>query len=115
MPPAKTPNAYFAAQPKERQPVLKKVRAAIKKAMPRAEEVISYGIVGYVVNGRRTLYLSGWKSHFALYPVGNLLEQLGDEVRPYIASKGTLKFSYDEKPPMGLITRIARLRSKGYP
>ncbi len=113
--PFKTPNEYFQKQPKEHQPVLKKVRAAIKKAMPKAKEVISYGIVGYVVDGKRTLYLSGWKKHFSLYPVGNLARQLGDEVTPYIVSKGTMQFSYDEKPPMGLISRIAKIRSKGYP
>lgn len=115
MPAPRTPAEYFAQQPKEHLPVLKKVRAAIKKAMPKAEEVISYGIVGYVVNGRRTLYLSGWKKHFSLHPVGNLARQLGDEVRPFIASKGTVKFPYDQKPPMGLITRIAKIRNKGYP
>ena len=38
---------YIAAQPRASQPALRRVRSVIRKALPGAEEVISYGIPAY--------------------------------------------------------------------
>jgi uncharacterized protein YdhG (YjbR/CyaY superfamily) len=43
---------YIAAQPAAARAALKRVRRTIRKAMPKAEEVISYSIPGYKLNGR---------------------------------------------------------------
>lgn len=99
-----TPDDYFAAQPK----ILEKVRAAIRKAMPEAEETISYNIPTYKMDGRAVLYLAGWKEHISIYPIG---AGFGDEIKPYIAGKGTLKFPLAEKAPVALIARIAKFRA----
>ncbi|MBM3764712.1 MAG: DUF1801 domain-containing protein [Acidobacteria bacterium] len=95
---------YFAAQPK----ILGRVRAAIRKAMPEAEETISYNIPTYKIGGRAVLYLAGWKEHFSIYPIG---AAFGDEIKPYIAGKGTLKFPFARKAPITLIARIAKFRA----
>jgi len=95
---------YFAAQPK----ILGRVRAAIRKAMPDAEETISYNIPTYKIGGRAVLYLAGWKEHFSIYPIS---AAFGDEVKPYVAGKGTLQFPLTEKAPIALISRIAKFRA----
>ena len=47
---ATTPEAYLAEMPAERQAAFKKLRAAIKKNLPKGfKEVMGYGMVGYVV------------------------------------------------------------------
>jgi uncharacterized protein YdhG (YjbR/CyaY superfamily) len=58
------------------------------------------------------LYLAGWKEHVSLYPVGaELLAAFGEEIAPYVASKGTLRFPLSERLPLGLIARIAKFRA----
>lgn len=99
---------YLAAQPPATRKILEKVRAAIRKAMPGAAETISYNILAYKIDGRAVLYLAGWKEHLSIYPVG---AAFGDEIKPYIAGKGTLKFPLCAKIPVSLIARIAKFRA----
>ncbi|WP_244487809.1 DUF1801 domain-containing protein [Aminobacter sp. DSM 101952] len=59
------------------------------------------------------IYFSGWKEHYSLYPVTErLVARLGAEVAPYVAGKGTLRFSLSEPIPAKLIERIALLRAE---
>ena len=44
------------------------MRATIRKAVPKAEESISYKIPTYKLRGERLLYFAGWKQHYSLYP-----------------------------------------------
>lgn len=47
---AATPEAYLAAIPAERLPVFKKLRAAIKRNLPKGfKEEMNYGMIGYVI------------------------------------------------------------------
>lgn len=104
---------YLAAQPKERRALLAKVRGAIKKALPNAEEVISYQIPAYKVGGRNVIFFAGWKSHYAIYPIGALVAaSMADELADFEISKGTIRFPLDAPVPVRLIGRIAKLRAK---
>ncbi len=104
---------YIAAQPRERQAVLRKVRATIRKALPRTDEVISYQIPAYKMDGAAVIYFAGWKEHFSLYPIGELVAQtLKRELAAYDLKKGTIRFPLQDGVPVALITRIAKLRAK---
>ena len=104
---------YIGAQPDEVQRVLKRVRAAIRAALPRAEEVISYQIPAYKHDGSAVIYFAGWKEHYSLYPVSErLVAALDKELAPYAFSKGTMRLPLDEPVPGKLIARIAKLRAK---
>ncbi len=106
-------DAYIAAQPEDLQAVLQRVRGAIRRAMPEAEEVISYQIPAYKVAGHPVLYFAGWKAHFSLYPASApLVAALKAELAPYALSKGTIRFPLDQPVPVRLIGRIARFRMK---
>jgi uncharacterized protein YdhG (YjbR/CyaY superfamily) len=108
----KSIDEYIASRPAKVQAVLRRVRRVIRKAMPGAEEVISYQMPAYRVDGRIALYFAGWAEHYSLYPAtGGLAEALGDEVAPYVVSKGTIRFPLDEPMPTRLIARIARFRA----
>ena len=61
-------DAYVAAQPEGVQSILQRVRGAIRRAMPEAEEAISYQIPAYKLAGHPVLYFAAWKAHFSLYP-----------------------------------------------
>jgi len=107
-----TVDRYLAAQPPATRAVLDRVRAAIRKAVPDAEECISYQIPAYKLPGGTVIHFAGWKAHYALYPASPLVvETFGDELAGRDMSKGTIRFPLDEKVPVGLIGRIARLRA----
>jgi uncharacterized protein YdhG (YjbR/CyaY superfamily) len=109
----KSVDEYIASQPDPIRPILSQVRNAIRKAVPQAEEVISYKIPAYKLQGEPVLYFAGWKQHFSLYPVSaNLLAALKHDITPYIVNKGTMRFSLSQPVPVKLIGRIAKLRAK---
>jgi uncharacterized protein YdhG (YjbR/CyaY superfamily) len=62
---------YISAQPETAQVVLRLVRSTLRKALPGAEEVISYKIPAYRLHGGIVLYFAGWKQHYSLYPVAS--------------------------------------------
>jgi uncharacterized protein YdhG (YjbR/CyaY superfamily) len=104
---------YIAAQPEDVQRVLRRVRSAIRRALPGAEEGISYRIPCYKAGGRPVVYFAGWKAHYSIYPAtGQLVTALGEELAPYRISKGTIRFPLDRPVPLRLIARIARLRAQ---
>lgn len=110
--PNKTVSAYIAAQPKSSQPVLKKVRALIRRVVPKADESISYQIPTYKLDGELVIFFAGWRDTFSLYPAtGAMNEILGEKLEPYKVSKGTLKFSLTEPLPEKLIERIVKIRA----
>src|SRR6185503_5902068 len=103
---------YLAAQPPAVRAVLDRMRATIRKAVPAAEEIISYQIPAYRVDGGVALYFAVWKEHVSLYAVsGEMIAAVGDEIAPDVASKGTLRFPLSTPLPVRLIARIAKLRA----
>jgi uncharacterized protein YdhG (YjbR/CyaY superfamily) len=104
---------YIAVQPGPSHVVLERVRAAIRKALPRAQEVISYKIPAYKLDTGVVLYFAGWKQHYSLYPVGErLLARFKSELARYTVSKGTIRFPLSEPVPLRLIQRIAKFRAR---
>jgi len=103
---------YIAAQPKAAQRALKKVRSAIRKALPKAQESLSYKIPTYKIDGKVVIYFAGWAKHYSLYPCGpEFVQAFKKELAPYKRSKGTLQFPLDEDVPVELIAAIAKHRA----
>jgi uncharacterized protein YdhG (YjbR/CyaY superfamily) len=110
--PARTIDEYIAMQPAATQMALERVRGAIAKAVPDAEECISYQIPAFKLHGRVLLYFAGWKEHYSVYPASDaMVAAFPDELAQYRVSKGTLRFSFSENVPVKLIGRIANFRA----
>lgn len=109
----KTIDDYIDAQPDASKPVLHRLRSVLRKALPTAEEVISYGIPVYKLQGRVVLYFAGWKEHYSIYPAGDRLVAavFKNEPETYEITKGTIRFPLSEPIPAKLIERIAKLRA----
>jgi uncharacterized protein YdhG (YjbR/CyaY superfamily) len=101
---------YIDTFPEDVQPILKQVRRTIKAAAPQAGEKISYGIPTFTLNGKYLIYFAGWKHHISIYPIPVGDDAFNQEVAPYIAGKGTLKFTIDKPVPLKLITKIVKLK-----
>jgi uncharacterized protein YdhG (YjbR/CyaY superfamily) len=102
---------YIAAQPASARVALRKVRATIRKALPEAEEGISYRIPIYRVNGEMVVFFAGFKQHYSIYPATkHLVSALKKELRGHLFSK-TIRFSFSDEVPTRLITRIVKIRA----
>jgi uncharacterized protein YdhG (YjbR/CyaY superfamily) len=109
----KSVDEYIASQPEAVQGILGIVRSAIRKALPRADEVISYKLPTYKLRGEAVLYFAGWKQHYSLYPAGTrLVAAFKDELGSYKVHKATIRFPLSEPVPVKLIERIAKFRAK---
>ncbi len=109
----KSVSEYIASKDKDVQAVLKLVRDAIRKAVPDAEELISYQMPMYRLNGARVLYFAGWKQHYSLYLLGDAVAaEFQKELAVYEMSKGTIRLPLSEPVPVQLIQRIAKFRAK---
>jgi uncharacterized protein YdhG (YjbR/CyaY superfamily) len=106
-------DAYIAGQPAEVQPVLKRVRGIIRKALPGAEETMSYRIPTYKRHGQYVVYFAGWKRHWSLYPVTKRVRaSLGSALAPYEVRKGTARFPLAAPVPARLVERIVEALAK---
>ena len=104
---------YLASQPDSVRGLLDRVRKTIRKAVPEAEEVISYNMPAYKLAGGHLIYFAGWKQHFSLYPApDNVLTVFKAELNPCVISRGTIRFPYSESPPLKLIAAITKLRAR---
>ena len=108
----KSVDDYLASLPPATQQVLAQVRAAVREALPDAEEVISYQIPAYRIGKARVIYFAGWARHWSLYPLLGVQDQLGDALAGYELSKGTIRFPLDQPVPVDLVKRIAKLRAQ---
>jgi uncharacterized protein YdhG (YjbR/CyaY superfamily) len=107
----KTVDDYLASAPKEQRAALTKLRRTIKAAAPSATESLSYGMVGYKVKGQRLTYFGHWKSHIALYGTsGRFIKAHATELKPYVTTKGTLRFPADQPLPERLVSQIVKAR-----
>lgn len=98
--------AGFPSPVKER---LEKLRAAIKKAAPKAEETISYGIPTFKQNGN-LVHFAGYKNHIGFYPGAGGIEAFKKELSVFETSKGTVQFPHNKPLPLGLVGQIVKFR-----
>ena len=109
----KSVDEYLASHPPDVQRVLKRVRSTIQKALPGAEEAISYQIPAFKLNGRPVIYFAGWKEHYSLYPsTGKIVAAFKDDLAAYEVNKGTIRFPLSKPVPVRLIAGIAKLRAE---
>lgn len=109
---SKSVDEYIASRPESVQGVLQRVRSAIRKAVPEAEEVISYQIPAFRLQRGIVLYFAGWKEHYSIYPALEAAAAFKDELVGYKISKGTIRFPLSDPVPVKLIERIAKFRAK---
>jgi len=104
---------YIAAQPESAHAALEQVRAAILKALPAADETISYNMPTYRLRDTTVLHFAAWKKHFSLYPASaKLIKFFKKDLASATINKSTIRFPLAEPVPAKLIGRIAKFRVK---
>ena len=111
----KAPNpavdTYIDGLPAEKQEPMRQLRATIRAAAPDADEVITYKMPGFKAGKTFLVSYDAFKAHYSLFPSTAEMEaELGDELRPFLTGKGTIRFPADQPIPYGLVERIVRIR-----
>ncbi len=108
----KTIDSYIDSSPKNVRSILQTIRKTIKKAAPKAEERISYGMPSFNLNGY-LVYFAAWKNHIGFYPASpSTVAIFKRDLAKYDVSKGTIRFPIDKPLPLALITKIVKYRVK---
>ena len=93
---------------------IREIAAAIQRAVPQAESVISYQLPAFRTAGGWIFYISAHKAHYSLscpppYPA---YAEFKTELAKYEKSKSALKLPKSEKLPMKLIEKMAAHHAK---
>ncbi len=107
-----TVDEYLAELPDERRTVVEALRATINAAAPDATESIAYQMPALRSHGGQFLVsYAVFKNHYSLFPASDVVvAAIGDELTPYLAGKGTIRFPASRPIPLGLVTRIVEVR-----
>jgi len=100
---------YIAGFPHDVQEILEKIRMAIRKAAPDAEETIKYQIPTFTLKGN-LLSFAAYKKHIGFYPAPAGNEKFRNELSVYRAGKSSVRFPLDKPIPFNLISRIVKFR-----
>lgn len=108
-----TPDQYIKSLPKEVQTIMKTVRTTIQKAVPAAEEVISYNVPAFNYQGW-VFYYSAYTNHFSLScpPPFPAFVKFKKELSRYKQSKSAIQFPLDEPVPVQLISAMAKYNAE---
>ena len=104
---------YMAQLPDDRRAVMEQLRSTIRSAAPEATELISYNMPAFKVGGRFLVSYEAFKRHYSLFPWSDeMVEELGEEMKPHAVGKGTIRFAADEPISFELVRRIVEFRSR---
>ena len=107
----KDTDEYISGFPKDIRERLQQVRTAIRKAAPRAEEVISYAMPAYRYHGM-LVFFAAFKSHIGFYATPTGHAAFKKELSVYKQGKGSVQFPFSQPLPIKLITKIVKFRMK---
>ncbi|MFM7430739.1 MAG: iron chaperone [Flammeovirgaceae bacterium] len=102
---------YILFHPESVRMQLETLRQTIRKAAPKAEEVISYQMPAFKFHGM-LVYFAAYKTHIGFYPTGSGIAAFKKELAKYETSKGTVRFPIDKPLPLGLIGKMVKFRVK---
>lgn len=102
---------YISGFPPEVQAILGKIRATVRRAAPNAEEIISYRMPAFRLNGI-LVYFAAFRKHIGVFPPVRGDATLEKAVAAWAGPKGNLRFPLNQPIPFELIGRIVKLRVK---
>jgi uncharacterized protein YdhG (YjbR/CyaY superfamily) len=104
---------YLASVPEEKRATLEKLRRTIRTVVPEAEEIIWYQIPTFKFQGKPLVSFAAFKNHCSLFPMSMaIIRAHEDELKSYLTSKGTVRFTSDKPLPATLVKKIVRARIK---
>ncbi len=102
---------YLRAVDEPKRATLQALRITILEVVPEAEQVISYRVPAFRVEGKVVAGFAAFKEHLSYLPFsGSVLGQLGNELRGYTMTKSALHFPVDRPLPRTLVKKLIAVR-----
>jgi uncharacterized protein YdhG (YjbR/CyaY superfamily) len=102
---------YISSQPQEIRPTLERIRQTIKKVVPEAEEIISYGMPAFRYHGMLGYY-AAFQKHYSFFFGPSVTRHFLKVLKSYETSKGTIKVPLEKPVPVRLLTAITKYAAK---
>ena len=105
---------YLRGIEEPKRSTLEALRRTILEIVPGAEQVISYKIPAFRLDGQIVAGFAAFKDHLSYLPFsGSVLPELAGELEGYTMTKSALHFPVDRPLPKTLVRKlIAARRSK---
>ena len=104
-----TIDQYITSLPSSSKKIAKEMRKIILQVAPGAEELISYNIPAFKLNGL-LVWFAAHSKHIGFYPRVSAIEEFKKELSVYKTAKGSVQFPFDHPLPSALITRMVKFR-----
>jgi uncharacterized protein YdhG (YjbR/CyaY superfamily) len=103
--------AYLDGLEEPKRGTLEALRRTILEIVPDAEQVISYRVPAFRLDGRTIAGFAAFKRHLSYLPFsGSVLPQLADELTGYTTTKSALHFPVDSPLPEALVRTLIETR-----
>ena len=106
---------FYTSAPSPHRETMLEMRDRILEILPDAEEVVSYGMPAFRVNGTVVAGLLANKSHVGYYPFsGSILKLFPEELAKYKTTLSAIHVPVDKPLTKSLIKKLikARIRVK---
>ena len=111
MPSANAVDIYFSGIPADKRAVLEDFRERIRAIVPDAEEVISYGLPAFRVEGKVVIGFKANKYDYSIYPFsGGAADRFLGELKGRTVTSGSIHFTSEDPIPDDLLRRIIEWR-----
>ena len=102
---------YLASVPEPQKAELERIRQAVRRTVPDAEEATSYGMPAFKYKKRPLLGFRASKNHLSVFPFSpEAIEAARDALAGFDLSKGTVRFTPDQPIPESALEELVRHR-----
>ena len=113
LPPPRIVAGVYRAAPQPHRATMLEMRRRILRIVPHAEEVVSYGIAAFKVNGTIVGGLRAAKHHVGFYPFsGDVLKRFPHELRKYSSTKSAVHVPVDKPLSTTLLRKLVAARAQ---
>ena len=107
---------YLRGIEEPKRSTLEALRRTILEIVPDAEQVISYKVPAFRVEGRIVAGFAAFKDHLSYLPFsGSVLPELAGELEGYTSTKSALHFPVDRPLPKTLVEKLIAARRSEAP
>jgi uncharacterized protein YdhG (YjbR/CyaY superfamily) len=98
---------YLATVPEPQKAELERIRQAVRREVPEAEEGVSYGMPAFKYKKRPLLGFRASKNHLSVFPFSpEAVDAARNELVGFELSKGTVRFTPDKPIPDSALKRL---------
>lgn len=102
---------HYSSSPSPHRETMLEMRKRILEIIPDAEEVVSYGMPAFKVDGKVVAGLLANKNHVGYYPFsGSILNLFPEELEKYKQTLSAIHIPVDKPLPKGLLKKLIKAR-----